>query len=174
MAAKKSTWVLLGILVISAWVLASVTHAGAETLKGRDISTATKTETISVNDEEGHFLAVQLFEGLAVFENGEIAKTRSHSIIDGIRGKGIQSTGYIIWTFEDGSTVITRVQRSMVPDQSGKVSAKVTSDIIKGTGRFEGIKGTGVATGVKIFPSSKAEASRAISDFTWTYTLPTK
>jgi hypothetical protein len=31
MATKKSVWVLFGILVISVWVLGSVTQAGAET-----------------------------------------------------------------------------------------------------------------------------------------------
>ena len=33
MARRKSMWILFGILVISVWVLASATQAGAETWK---------------------------------------------------------------------------------------------------------------------------------------------
>jgi hypothetical protein len=61
----------------------------------------------------------------------------------------------------------------MVSDAAGNLSAKNTTDLIKGTGRFEGIKGTGSSTG-KNFPASKEEAGRVTNDITWTYTLPTK
>ena len=77
------------------------------------------------------------------------------------------------YTFEDGSTIVARTQRLMVRDQSGTLSAKVTSELIKGTGRFEGIKGTGSATG-RQFLASKGEPMKNTNDFTWTYTLPTK
>jgi len=33
MAARKSLWILFGILVLSAWLLGSVGQAGAETMK---------------------------------------------------------------------------------------------------------------------------------------------
>jgi len=61
----------------------------------------------------------------------------------------------------------------MVADKSGNYSAKNTTELIKGTGRFEGIKGTGSYTG-KNFLSSKGEAMRTTSNFSWTYTLPAK
>jgi hypothetical protein len=173
MATKKSMMVLFGVLVISSFVLSSVIQAGAETLKGRLAQTVTKNETISVNDEEGHVLGLQIQEGLAFFENGEIAKLRNHNVYDLIPGKGGQAIIYNIFTFEDGSTVVSRAQRLMVTDISGNISAMVTIELIKGTGRFEGIKGTGSATG-KAFVASKGEAGRQFMDFTWTYTLPTK
>ncbi len=173
MVTKKSIWVLFGILMISAWVLGSVIGAGAETLKGKSISTVTKDERIQVNDVPGHILGLQIVEGLAFFENGEIAKIRSHSFFDFMPGKGSHSISYNIWTFEDGSTVANRTDRLMVPDKSGSLAAKVTSEFIKGTGRFEGIKGTGAATG-KNFLARDGEAARVFSDFTWTYTLPGK
>jgi hypothetical protein len=173
MGTKKSMWVFIGILVISVWVLGSAIQAGAETLKGRLAMTVTKDESIPVNDEEGHVLGVQIQEGLTFFENGEIAKIRNYNVYDLIPGKGSQSINYNIWTFEDGSTVVNRAQRLMVPDKSGNLSTKVTSELIKGTGRFQGIKGTGSATG-KAFPASKGEAGRQFVDFTWTYTLPAK
>ena len=91
MATKKSMWLLFSILVISAWVLGSVIQAGAETLKCRTATTLTKDEKIAVSDEEGHVLGVQILQGLAFFENGEIAKVRTHSIFDTIPGKGAQA-----------------------------------------------------------------------------------
>jgi hypothetical protein len=173
MATKKSMWVLFGILVISAWVLGSAIQAGAETKKCKNIATATKDERIPVSDEQGHILGLQILEGLAYCEDGDIAKVRHHNIFDFAPKQGAQSIGYSIFTFEDGSTVVIRFQRLSVYEPSGTASAKVTSEIIKGTGRFEGIKGTASATG-KNFVSSKEEAFRAFTDGTWTYTLPSK
>ena len=173
MATKKSMWVLLGILLISAWVHGSVTQAGAAALKGRSVVTVTKDEKIPVNDEPGHALGMQILEGLTLFENGEIAKTRGHAIVDSKLGKGAQAIAYGIYTFDDGSTIVSRTQRLMVPDQSGNFTAQSTSELIKGTGRFEGIKGTSSGTGKNFLPR-EGEALRVFTDFTWTYTLPTK
>jgi hypothetical protein len=78
-----------------------------------------------------------------------------------------------IYTFEDGSTIVVRFQRLMVSDTSGNVSAKTTTEIIKGTSRFEGIKGTTSYTG-KAFPPGKGEAYKYTDDVTFTYTLPRK
>ena len=173
MATKKSMWVFLGILAISTWIFGSVIQAGAETMKGRTATTLTKEETIAVGDEEGHILGLQILEGLAFFENGEIAKMRVHAMYDWIKVKGAQTITYIIYTFEDGSTIVSRGQRILVADKSGIPSAKTTTELIKGTGRFQGIKGTGSSTG-RNFQPGKGEALRVTSDFTWTYTLPTK
>jgi hypothetical protein len=173
MATKKSMWVLFGIFVISAWVFGSAIQVGAETMKCRTSNTATKVETIPVGDVEGHVLGVSIHEGLAFFENGEIARTRNHNAYDTIPGKGSPSIVYLILTFEDGSSIVIRSQRLIVPGQSGISSAQATGELIKGTGRFEGIKGTTSATG-KNFPASKGEAARATSDIIFTYTLPTK
>jgi len=173
MATKKSVCVLFAILVILAWVLGSTIQAGAETMKFRNVQTATKDETIPVGDEEGHVLGLQIGEGLALIENGEIAKMRSHNVYDFIPGKGAQNIGYAIYRFEDGSTIVQRFQRLLVVDKSGNISAQTTGELIKGTGRFEGIKGTASATG-KTFPPGKGEAFIHYNDITFTYTLPPK
>src|SRR5271157_3509945 len=133
MATKKSMWVLFGVLMISAWVLGSAIQAGAETLKCRTATTATKDVRIAVSDEEGHVLGLTILQGLAFFENGEIAKLRSHAISDTIPGKGGQAITYHIYTFDDGSTFVVRKQRLMVADKSGNLDAKLTTEIIKGT-----------------------------------------
>ena len=173
MATRKSILILLGVLMISAWVLGSVIQAGAETMKWKYVGTATKDESISVPDQEGHFLGLQIMEGLGFFENGEIAKARTHAIYDRIIGKGAQAIVYTILTFDDGSTIVSRLQRLIEPGQTMSVSATNTGELIKGTGRFEGIKGTLSATG-RQFPPTKGEPARAANDVTFTYTLPVK
>jgi hypothetical protein len=173
MTTKKSIWVLFGILVISGWVLGLALQAGAETMKCKSIQTTTKLERMEVGDEKGHGLGVQRMEGLAYCENGEIAKMRSDNVFDFVPGKGTDALGYTFFTFEDGATIIVRFQRSVAYGQSGAGSAKSSSEIIKGTGRFEGIKGTSSGTG-KNFLQTKDEPGRAFTDITLTYTLPTK
>jgi hypothetical protein len=169
MVVKKSTLVLFGISVISAWILGSVTQAGAETMKCKTVTTATKEERIAVGDEEGHFLGMRILQGLALFENGEIAKLRVSVLYDSIPGKGAQVISYYIFTFEDGSTIVTRDQ----PLISRTGSAKITGELTKGTGRFQGIKGTTSGTG-RSFPPTEKEAGRLTFDYTLTYTLPAK
>ncbi len=169
MATKKSMWVLF-ILVITAWIFGFAVQAGAETLKGRVVFVVTKDQRTPVDFEEGHALGLQTWEGLAFFENGEIAKGRSYGLFDG-SPKGVQMIGYSIYTFDDGSKIVTRGQR--IVGEGG--SSKAPGEIIKGTGRFVGIKGTSVYATGKQFPrSSETEADRVYSDVTLTYTLPTK
>jgi hypothetical protein len=68
-------------------------------MKCRSAFVATKDETIPVGDEEGRLFGLNIVEGLASFENGEIAKTRSNSIFDIIPGKGAQAIVYNFFTF---------------------------------------------------------------------------
>ena len=175
MATKRSIWLLFGILMISVWVIGSVMPGHAETMKCRTAGIVTKDETISVGYEEGHVLGLQITEGLAFFENGEIATFRSHLVYDRydkvVPGKSSQAIGYTIFTFEDGSTFVQRFQRLQGSDTT--LPAQVASELIKGTRRFEGIKGSASGTG-KRAPEVKGEAKKYVSDMTFTYTLPPK
>ena len=174
MPVKKSMRVLVCIILISAWILGSVLQAGAETMKCRTSTVVTKDETLSVGYEEGHVLGLQITEGLAFFENGEIANIRSHLVYDRydkvVPGKSSQAIGYTTFTFEDRSTIVQRFQRLQV---SGEASAKVTSELIKGTGRFEGIKGSVSGTSKRV-PEVKGEAKKYVSDMIFTFALPSK
>jgi hypothetical protein len=104
------------------------------------ISSYVKEE--GLGDQEEHVPGLQILEGLAFFENGEIAKMGVHAIYDFIQGKTAQAIVYSIFTFEHGSTIAVRSQRLVVADQSKNLSAKTIGELIKGTGRFEGIMGT--------------------------------
>jgi hypothetical protein len=173
MGTKRSVWILFGILLISAWVLGSAIQAGAETMKCRTASVYTKVDTIQVSDAEGGTLSTGTTEGLAFCENGEIADFKAIFIADRTTGKDWQSIGYNYFIFEDGSKVITKFDQRNTVDSSGKFSSKSTGEIVKGTGRFEGIKGTESNIGIKV-PDVKGGSRKSARDRTLTYTLPSK
>jgi hypothetical protein len=176
MATKKSIhiWILFGILIIAAWLLGFVIEAQAETMKCRTAGVATKSETMPAQvGDEGHLLGMTMREGLAFFENGEIATYITKGIWDTTMGKAFKANGYLFFKFEDGSTIVTTYDQRAIADPSGKWSSKITGEIIKGTGRFEGIEGTTSTIG-KQFPDVKGEASKSSTDITFTYTLSSK
>jgi hypothetical protein len=82
---------------------------------------------------------------------------------------------YTIITFGDGSRITTRLRGTtgVVSGQTAS-SAALTGEIIKGTGRFDGIKGTATSS-LKILPPEKGElGGKRIGEGTITYTLPFK
>ncbi len=168
MAQKKSIGVLFGILVISVWILGSGIEAGAETMKFKVYGYETKAESVSIGDVEGHTLALRTRSAFCVLENGEVATQIAVMLGDFIKQSG-SVVAYQTITFSDGSTIITKAQGSIGPSaQEG------TREIIKGTGRFVGIKGTGTGTS-KFLPVEKGEAGpKSIGELILTYTLPPK
>ena len=174
MATKKSMWVLFGILVISTWVLGSAIQVGAETLNYKTYHYVAKAESSLIGDTEEHLVGFNIRRGFAVFENGEIGTIIAVITSDGVRNSG-QFMQYVTLTFADGSTIIYKSQGTFGSPAAGSYTAAGwTSEIIKGTGRFEGIKGTS-ASKAKYLPVEKGElAPKGISENTLTYTLPSK
>ncbi len=175
MAARgKSLWILFGILVISAWVLECPIQARAETMKIKVYNYVTKAETAMVGDVEGHALGLYVRRAFCVFENGEVATCLTTITNDTTRGSGTTLL-YRVFTFTDGSTIVTKLQGPVGGTAVGVItSAALTGEIIKGTGRFDGIKGTESST-FKYLPIEKGEAgAKGIGESTLTYTLPSK
>jgi len=80
---------------------------------------------------------------------------------------------YVTLKFEDGSTITIKSQGT-VGGYTGAGTGGWASEIIKGTGRFEGIKGTQSAK-AKYLPGEKGEAGpKGYGEGTITYTLPPK
>lgn len=94
---------------------------------------------------------------------------------DFIKGAG-QGDGYTTYTFLDGSTIIVRTKYTVEATPQGVSSAvKHSSEIIQGTGRFQGIKGTMTTSSGKVFPPEKGEIGpKAFVEGTLVYTLPSK
>ena len=173
MATKKSMRILFCVLAISSFILASVIQAGAETMKFKYYSYMTQDESLTVGDVEGHMLSLSTRRAFCILENGEIATEVAVMTRDLVKGSGA-SIQYRTMTFEDGSTIVIKAQTAVEVTAAGVRTAKTTREIIKGTGRFEGIKGTGTS-GVKYLPLEKGEPGpKGIGEATLTYTLPSK
>ena len=165
---------IIGILVVVVWLLGPVTQAMAETMKYKFLGHVTKREDIPVGDLEGHLVGLAVIDGVAVFENGEMAPFKGIVFFDVIKGKG-SFDKYTIITFGDGSRITTKLRGTTgVTSGEAASSAALTGEIIKGTGRFDGIKGTATSS-LKILPPEKGElGGKRIGEATITYTLPSK
>jgi len=175
MATKKSMWILIGIVVIMAWLLGSVTPVRAETMKYRISSYLVHLEVLPVGDVEGHILFTFSRKGLAFFENGEVATFRNWGKQDATKGKGTFEY-YVMLTFDDNSTTVQKGQGTTEPGPKGLTVFKGTAEFMKGTGRFEGIKGNLSFTGRSLTPYSKEKGlwGDAYFDVTGSYSLPSK
>ena len=176
MVMKKSinNWGFEAITVIWAWLLGFATPVNAETLKYKGYTYVVKVERALIGDVEGHSMVFTVRRIIVVFENGDTATAFSVSTNDGIKGSG-QFLNYMTFTFGDGSTIITKTQGTTGGTAVGVYqSAGLTGEIIKGTGQFEGIKGTATAT-YKFFPLEKGEdGPKGIGEGILTFTLPSK
>ena len=123
---------------------------------------------------EGHTVGLVMRRAFYVFENGEVATTNSVATRDLIKGAG-PSVQYTTINFADGSTIIIKSQgRGGGTATAAQTSGGLTSEIIKGTGRFEGIKGTQAAK-AKYLPLEKGEAGpKGYGEGSITYTLSSK
>jgi len=134
----------------------------------------TKAQVVPIADVEGHVLIVSEREGAVVFETGEWAWLKGAYIHDAVKGVG-PLDGYATYTFLDGSTLTTHTKGKTEATAQG-VSPLVqwTGEIINGTGRFQGIKGT-LTISTKLLPVEKGELGpKAFSEMTLVYTLPGK
>jgi len=174
MATKKMMWSFIILLVAWFWPMEFATPVSAETLKFKSYTYVTKAESFPVGDVDGHTVGFTIRRAFLVFENGEVATQKSVSTSDAIKGSGASLT-YQNITFSDGSTIIIKAVGAVTgTDPMVYTAIKMTREIIKGTGRFAGIKGTGTTT-VKYFPVEEGEAGpRGIGEGTLTYTLPPK
>ena len=174
MATRKSLWILFGIFAISVWILGSPIQAGGETMNFKVYNWVTKRETVPVADVEGHALGLTVRNAFFIFEK-EVATSISVGTHDYIKGKG-PFMQYVTLTFQDGSTIIIKSQGTVGAPVAGTptVGGYKGSEIIKGTGRYEGIKGS-ITLKVKYLPVEKWEAGpKAYGEGTFTYTLPSK
>jgi hypothetical protein len=174
MATKKSIyiWILFGILITAAWLLGSVTQAGAQTytMKGRSSHHVTKAHAIEVGDVPGHNIFLFDQSGLFFQEDGQVAILSVKGVSDYTQGSG-PAQGYWLNTYEDGSTTCVKWKLIATAAPDGKTTSwEGTFEYIKGTGRFEGIKGGGSFTGKRFAPLPGAGAE-IYNDFTGTYTL---
>ena len=165
---------IASIFGIGIWLLGFAPQATAETLNFKTFTHVTKGETFPIPDAEGHLVSSLVREGVWIFENGELGWNRGIIITDTTKGAGNMEL-YSITTFQDGSTIISHSKGTQQATSAGVPSGvKRTGEIIHGTGRFQGIKGT-LTTSSKVFPPEKGElGGKALVEGILVYTLPGK
>lgn len=166
---------LIAIIIFAVWFIGFAVEVRSETVKFRSNLYFVQFEAIPVGDVEGHVIAVGFRRGLTFFENGEVATNASWITYDLTKGKGLYQ-GYWMLTYEDGSTTTQKVQGTVEPIPGGRSGIEGTGEYIKGTQRFEGIKGNTSYAGKSFTPYSKEKGtlSDISMDGTATYTLPSK
>jgi hypothetical protein len=160
-----SKFKIVGLMVLIALVIGIglVGNALAEE-KGkvavRNVYYTTTTYTLKVPDVEGHVNMLYEAKGIAFFEKWGSATVHAKNMVDLTKG-GASFQGYIHTTFPDGSTISARFG-----GKSAAGRADGNWNYFKGTGKFEGIQGSGTLK--TYFPS----LDQFYSDFEGEYTLP--
>jgi len=142
MATNQALRILFGMLAISVWIPGSALQAGAATLNCKSYVWMNRSESVEIDDLEGHTVSLAQRGGFYVFDGGEIATIKRVSLNDSTRGAG-SATTYETIKFADGSTIILKGQSALSRTAGQTTASEGTNEIIKGTGRFENIKGTG-------------------------------
>jgi len=128
----------------------------AEEIAYRTVYHVQKVETIEVGDVPGHVVGFSDTPGIIFMTKGpargEIGTRKAISYSDTVKGKG-PLTGYLTYTFPDGSTMHTKAIGTFTPVDGGKRTAlEGTWECTGGTGRFEGMKGKGTFKGERVGP----------------------
>jgi hypothetical protein len=170
----RASRLILTVLFLAALLVGAAAAAGAQAktiLHFKGVNTEISSSFNPVGDPaEGHFVGVSVRRGLAIFENGEVGMAASVEYIDVLRGAGT-TTGYVTVTFEDGASFTAKIDNHFTIGAKGLVVATIKTDYVKGTGRFEGIKGGETATARQI-TTAKDFAGFTVVDGTATFTLP--
>ncbi len=165
----------IGIFIIAALLIVPATQAKAETVRYKYTTQLTKAEYVLLPDVKGHVAIVYERRGLAIFEN-EVATLTARGTANYIKKEG-SFDGHAQLIYKDGSTILYKFTGTKVFAPSGKLRLykDFKGEYIRGTGRFEGIKGNLSFTGREITPMTKDKTKGDNwIEATATYTLPKK
>jgi hypothetical protein len=157
---------------LAAWVLGVSSEASADTLKGKAVSTISKVERFPVWDADNHNLGYTLREGVIVFENGEVATTKATAVWDMVGPASGWAKGYVQYYFLDGSTMVLNFHQQFAQPAEGasvQYDSTITGDIIKGTGKYEGVKGNFTSSSRQMKSEKGEPTGRLVSDFILNY-----
>ena len=161
-------------LVISVTFGLFATEGMAESANFTVVSYITQVEAIPVPDVEGHIILVGERRGVAIFEDGSTAAYHTRATCDLTKFHG-PCQGYTNLTYPDGSKTMAKYQLTFeIPAGKKLPTLKGKGEFIKGTGRFEGIKGTVSFAGYQITPYGKETKGDLVVNATSIYKLPFK
>ena len=175
MAGKRFITIWGFMILVAIWICLVGFHtpAIAETMNYKLYHYQVKAEIALIGDMEGHIMRQTMRRGFFVIENGEVASWLGVIHTDLIKGSGSFKI-YATITFSDDSTIILKAEGTLGGTAATLQTNEAKGEIIKGTGRFEGIKGTGTSR-TRYLPLEKGEdGQKAIAEGTLNYTLPPK
>lgn len=138
-----------------------------ETLKYRTILHITASQSIPVADVDGHALSVNSGQGLGFLPDGAIVRTSFVSTTDYTHGSG---TATVYWNavFPDGSALwIKNAAGGQATAKGDATEFSVPATIVSGKGKYAGIAGDGLVTGMRASPLPTSGAELAL-EFTLT------
>jgi hypothetical protein len=142
--------VFLGVVAACVLALGASGAQADETLKYRQFVHVTAAQSQDVGDVDGHALTVFRFSGLAPLPDGTVATTTIVGISDYIKGSGTNRSYFTLMP-KDGSVLFfTLTGTGKVDGATTLIEGKI--DVLGGKGRFEGAKGEGTASGVRLAP----------------------
>lgn len=133
---------------------------------------AVSQSSFHAGDDERHFVGVGQREGEAVFNNGETARYSNVFTFDAYPGKPVPSEGYTKFLFADGSWFALSWQARTATGKDVLSVSEGQGTIVKGAGRYKGIKGTAVFSGKELRPASQDPGRTTVMNATITCTLP--
>ena len=159
------------VLLLPVLVFVVPARADSITEKFRIINHVTRFETMNPEDEKGHVIGILTRSGLALFEDGQIGNQSAMIVFDMVSGKSGSFETYTTITLEDGSGWIAKTNGKMSRTPDGKrLLTKQAGEIVRGTGKYEGIKGTIAFEGVGYGPTEVGKGDW-VGDCTITYTI---
>jgi hypothetical protein len=167
---KSKTVGMMALIAFTIGIVLAGDAAAGEIVKdvGRAVFYATAVHQLKVPDVEGHAIVLIEAKGIGFSEKWGSCLEYEIVTLDLIKGKGTHQ-GYGQITCPDGSTVTEKFEGKNLgggPGITGSHSSEGTWTYIKGTGKFEGIKGGGTYKSYNMGPG------QWYSDAESEYTLP--
>jgi len=123
-----------------------------ETLRFQVTQHVLENTSYDVPGRNGHRVGAGRSGGLAMFEDGSFAPLSISWTVDMIDGSG-EHVFYTLFSFEDGSTFVTRGEGWTEASQDGETATfEGRARFLGGTGRFADVRGEGRYTGRRFAP----------------------
>jgi hypothetical protein len=142
---------IVGIMALIAFAIGIVLVGDSVAAEGgkmtyREVFYITTIHTLKVPDVEGHVNILYEAKGIVFYEKWGAALISVINSLDLINGVGTYQ-GYSHTTFPDGSTQTVKFESKTTATGVGSLTGMTASEgtwtYIKGTGKFEGIRGRG-------------------------------
>jgi hypothetical protein len=136
-------FITLSLVLLLLLAVSFVQAAERGKVTGRQVSHATSFQSIPVGDVEGHIIFLLESKGITFEEPWGSAIAKGSETGERTKGLG-SSSGYVVFTYPDGSTATIKGKSKATSAEGGKtVAGEGTWTYVRGTGKFQGIQGGG-------------------------------